>query len=86
VLAPELLLSDVVRPELNGVELAIKLHLLCPEFNVLLISDQAETDDLLHKARKAGHNFELLPKPLHPLILLANVERLFPTSSTLAQA
>src|ERR1700684_4580235 len=57
---PSLLISDVVMPGMNGVDLAIRLKSICPECKVLLFSGQAATDDLLDSASKAGHDFELL--------------------------
>jgi hypothetical protein len=36
----------------------------------LLFSGQAATGDLMEAARKKGHNFDLLSKPIHPKDLL----------------
>jgi DNA-binding NtrC family response regulator len=67
---PDLLLSDVMMPELTGVDLAIAVQQSCPKCKVLLFSGQADTADLLSKAREQGHNFHLLAKPIHPSDLL----------------
>jgi CheY-like chemotaxis protein len=71
--APELLITDVVMPELSGIELAIALRKLCPRCKVLLFSGQAATANLLQAARANGHDFELLSKPIHPTDLLKKI-------------
>ena len=67
---PDLLISDVMMPQLSGVDLAIRLKALCPGCRVLLFSGQAATADLLVNARAQGHEFDLLAKPVHPSDLL----------------
>jgi len=69
-LCPDVIISDVVMPKMNGVEMAIAIRSKCPRTRVLLVSGQAGTVDLLAAARKQGHNFEVLQKPLKPEILL----------------
>lgn len=71
--APDLLISDVVMPQLSGIELAIRLTKLCPECKVLLFSGQAYTADLLRNARQQGHDFTLLSKPISPSELLKQI-------------
>ena len=71
--APDLLISDVVMPQLSGIELAIQLTKLCPDCKVLLFSGQAQTADLLIDARQLGHDFSLLSKPIHPSDLLKQI-------------
>lgn len=76
--APDLLISDVMMPEMSGVELAIKLRAFHPNCKILLFSGQAATADLLRAARVQGHDFELLLKPVHPTDLLAAIKRVVP--------
>jgi DNA-binding NtrC family response regulator len=57
-------------PDMNGVETVLKIRKLCPGVRVLLISGHATTLKILDEARMEGHEFELLPKPLHPDELL----------------
>lgn len=73
---PDILLTDVVMPGMNGVELAITISQLLPQTQVLLISGQAGTIDLLEKARSEGHGFDLIAKPIHPLKLIEQLKKL----------
>lgn len=61
---PDLLLSDVMMPQLSGVDLAILTAKSLPECKVLLFS--ASPADHLRRAREDGYNFRLLQKPVHP--------------------
>jgi DNA-binding NtrC family response regulator len=71
--APALLISDVVMPEMTGIELAVRFKSLHPACKVLLFSGQAATADLLNTAKQEGHDFVLLQKPIHPKDLLAAI-------------
>jgi DNA-binding NtrC family response regulator len=64
--APNLVLSDVVMPELDGIAMAMEIRTTLPEIRVLLFSGQAGTLDLLHDAEQRGFHFELMQKPVHP--------------------
>jgi DNA-binding NtrC family response regulator len=71
--APDLLISDVMMPDMSGIDLAILMTAQCPGCKVLLFSGQAATSDLLQDAREKGYNFRLLSKPVHPTDLLIEV-------------
>jgi DNA-binding NtrC family response regulator len=73
---PDLLISDVLMPGLSGVDLAIQIKAECPECKVLLFSGRASTQDLLENARRQGHDFELLQKPIHPSAMLKSIRAL----------
>jgi CheY-like chemotaxis protein len=73
---PNLLLSDVAMPGMNGVELAIAVKKAIPDCEVLLFSGQASAIDLLEGAKKRGLECALLAKPVHPKDLLARLEHL----------
>ncbi len=73
--APDLVISDVVMPQLTGVDFAIKIKTLYPDCKVILFSGQAQTRNLLESARKLGHNFDLLSKPIHPVDLLRDIRK-----------
>jgi len=70
---PDLLLSDVMMPELSGVDLAIAIQRECPACKIMLFSGHAETVDILFKAREKGYDFHLFAKPLHPTELLRHI-------------
>lgn len=74
--SPDLLISDVMMPQMTGVDLAIQLQQLAPQCRILLFSGQAATADLLQKARIEGHDFTLLSKPVHPTDLLSALRAL----------
>jgi DNA-binding response OmpR family regulator len=71
--SPDLLISDVMMPGMTGVELTIHFREVQPSCKILLFSGQAATADLLEEARKKGHDFDLLSKPVHPADLLAKL-------------
>ena len=63
---PDVVLSDVIMPGLNGIETGIKIREIVTSCKVILFSGQAATVDLLEKAREQGHRFEILAKPIRP--------------------
>lgn len=71
---PHLLITDVMMPGMNGIELAIEVTLAYPRCKVLLFSGQAATEDLRAKARRSGYEFELLAKPVHPEDLIKKIK------------
>ncbi len=75
--APDLIISDVLMPGINGIELAITVRLQYPQCIVLLLSGQAASADMLEEARARGYEFELLAKPLEPEDLLRKVADVF---------
>lgn len=71
---PDIVISDIVMPRMDGIELAIRIEERHPACRILLFSGHAGTADILRDARQQGHNFELLRKPLNPKDLLAKLE------------
>jgi CheY-like chemotaxis protein len=72
---PDLIISDVIMPDMNGIEAAINIRAFLPSCKILLFSGQAATADLLESARAKGHDFEILAKPVHPQDLLAKLRQ-----------
>jgi CheY-like chemotaxis protein len=72
-LKPDMLISDVIMTDMNGIDAAITIRTLLPDCKILLFSGQAATADLLDRARVQGHEFEILAKPVHPQDLLARL-------------
>ena len=71
---PDLVLSDVVMPRMNGVQLAIELKQKLPSTAVLLFSGNAATAEIIEIARTQGHEFNILAKPVPMDELLAAVK------------
>jgi CheY-like chemotaxis protein len=71
---PEYLLSDVLMPRMNGVDLAIAVQKIYPAARVLLISGQAGISEILLSGQKQGFEFELVAKPIHPLKLIERLK------------
>src|SRR5271169_471207 len=72
-LKPDMLISDVIMNDLNGIDAAIRIRELLPAIKILLFSGQAATADLLEKAHAQGYDFEILAKPVHPQDLLSKL-------------
>ena len=72
--APDLLVTDIWMQVLSGIELAIQVRKSCPNCKVLLLSGQAETDEMREKFKTEGQRFDLLLKPIHPTELLNRVQ------------
>jgi CheY-like chemotaxis protein len=72
-ITPELILSDVLMPVIDGVEAAIQIRGFLPETRIVLFSGQAATAKILARARTRGHDFELLAKPIHPTQLIKHL-------------
>ncbi len=70
---PDMLISDVIMADLNGIDAAIRIRALRPAIKILLFSGQAATADLLEKARAQGYEFDILAKPVHPQDLLTRL-------------
>src|SRR3954463_6621630 len=70
---PDMLISDVIMADLNGIDAAIRIREVLPSIKILLFSGQAATADLLEKAHAQGYDFEILAKPVHPQDLLSKL-------------
>jgi CheY-like chemotaxis protein len=74
---PDLLLSDVMMPGLNGFETALRIKKRCPGCRLLFFSGYSGSPEMLslsENLRDSGHEFEVLAKPLHPSMLLEKVK------------
>jgi DNA-binding NtrC family response regulator len=63
---PDALITDVVMPGMNGIELTTYFAHHFPECKVLLMSGNAATTGLLEDAQRHGHCLEFFSKPLQP--------------------
>jgi CheY-like chemotaxis protein len=71
---PDYLLSDVLMPRMNGVDLAIAMQKMYPDAKILLFSGQAGISDILLAGHRQGFEFELIAKPIHPLKLIERLK------------
>ena len=72
----DLLLTDIVMPEMDGIELAQKAALVAPDMRVMFITGFAA---VALKAGRAAPDAKVLSKPFHLRDLVAEVDRLFQT-------
>ena len=72
----DLLLTDIVMPEMDGIELAQKASTIAPDMRVMFITGFAA---VALKAGKAAPQAKVLSKPFHLRDLVAEVDRLFQT-------
>jgi CheY-like chemotaxis protein len=77
-LKPDYVLTDIVMPGMNGVELAIEVRKHLPGTHIVLISGQAGITDLLRQAKDHGYEFDLLAKPIHPEKLVGHLKAMTP--------
>jgi DNA-binding response OmpR family regulator len=77
---PDVLISDVVMPGLNGIDVAIEICKSLPTCKILLLSGESSTANLLAEANGRDHHFEILAKPIPPSELLARLEELITNS------
>ena len=72
-ISPHLLVSDVMMPGMNGVQLAIEFKKRCPDCKVLLCSGAVSSENALEEPRRQGYDFKFLGKPFHPTDLLRSI-------------
>jgi CheY-like chemotaxis protein len=73
--SPDLLISDVGMPGISGIDLAILMRARCPACKILLFSGAPTSFDLLASARRQGHDFDLILKPVPPPEFLAEIAK-----------
>lgn len=79
---PDMLISDVLMTDINGVDAAIQMRAILPEIRVFLLSGQPATAEMLARSQAQDLGFEVLLKPVHPRDLL---EKLRAASAAPAQ-
>lgn len=73
---PQIVLCDLVMPNMNGMEAAIQIRAIIPDCRVFLSSALTDVFDLVEIACYRGHEFEPLLKPVHPEELLDRLRSL----------
>jgi two-component system cell cycle response regulator CpdR len=71
----DLLLTDIVMPEMDGIELAQRAAALAPEMRVMFITGFAAV--ALSKNAGAPSDAKVLSKPFHLRDLVAEIDRIF---------
>lgn len=74
----DLLLTDIVMPELDGIELAQKVSVIAPDTRVMFITGFSA---VTLKAGQAMPNAKVLSKPFHLRDLVLEVDRIFESES-----
>jgi two-component system, cell cycle response regulator CpdR len=74
----DLLLTDIVMPEMDGIELAQHAATVAPEMRVMFITGFAA---VTLKAGKAVPQAKVLSKPFHLRDLVFEVDRMFDTTA-----
>jgi two-component system, cell cycle response regulator CpdR len=74
----DLLLTDIVMPEMDGIELAQKAGLIDPDLRVMFITGFSA---VTLKAGQAMPNAKVLSKPFHLKDLVMEVDRMFEVNS-----
>lgn len=77
----DLLLSDIVMPEMDGIELAQRCAELCPETKVMFITGFAA---VTLRASREAPQAKVLSKPFHLRDLVLEVQRVFGQSEQLS--
>ncbi|MBA3578060.1 MAG: response regulator [Pseudomonadota bacterium] len=72
----DLLLTDIVMPEMDGIELAQKASEIDPEIRVMFITGFAA---VALQSGRAAPEAKMLSKPFHLKDLVAEVDRIFQT-------
>ena len=70
----EMLLTDIVMPEMDGIELARRASELDPDIKIMFITGFAAV--ALHPDSRAPREAKVLSKPFHLRDLVAEVERM----------
>jgi CheY-like chemotaxis protein len=73
---PDYLLTDIMMPAMNGVQLAMAMTKMYPSTKILLFSGQAGITDILEESQANGYEFPLLAKPVHPSKLVEGLRDL----------
>lgn len=79
----ELLLTDIVMPEMDGIELAQRASVLAPEMRVMFITGFAA---VTLKAGKTVPQAKVLSKPFHLRDLVLEIDRMFEVGSAAGPA
>lgn len=78
--------TDVMMEPMTGIQAALALSHIHPDCQILLMSGNERAAHLLQDAADAGHNFDILAKPVHPSVILDRLREQPPASSASTSA
>jgi DNA-binding NtrC family response regulator len=73
--------SDVMMAPMNGIQATLAISEIHPSCQVLLISGNERTSQLLQEAFDVGHEFTILAKPVHPTTIIDHLLAVSPPAS-----
>ena len=74
IVRPDAVVTDVIMPDMDGIETAKVIIKMLPNCRIILFSGQAASTSLLAKAQAEGCSFEVLAKPINPDVLLEKLK------------
>lgn len=72
--APDLLITDIMMPKMDGYQLVIKLHEQKIELPIIFISSKTDPDDILKDMEAYGAK-DYITKPFSPAECIARVKK-----------
>jgi DNA-binding response OmpR family regulator len=76
---PDMLISDVLMADNNGVDAAVQMRSILPHIHVFLLSGQ--TAEILEQTPARALGFEVLVKPVHPQDLVNRLRKAMPVKN-----
>jgi DNA-binding NtrC family response regulator len=73
---PDYLISDIAMQGMTGIELAVLVQREIPSCKILLFPGQVGAGEMIQDARREGHSFAFLQKPIHPSELVKVIKSL----------
>jgi CheY-like chemotaxis protein len=71
---PDLFVTDIQMPHMNGVQAALRVHKLFPACAIVIVSASSEISDELTLIRR--HHLAYLQKPVAPSLLIGRLEEM----------
>ena len=73
---PDYLISDIAMQGMTGIELAVMVQREIPSCKIILFSGQVGAAEMIQDARREGHSFAFLQKPIPPTELVKAIKNL----------
>lgn len=77
LMPPEMLITDIAMPGINGIDLAFQVIQSIPDCEIILFSGQATALEMAASLQGRGRDVITLAKPVHPSDLLSSVHQRF---------